>query len=408
MDIASCTERAECEWDDEAPLTNPNEAAAIQALLSPYLLDTTIGKIGLGWGDVFHDSFVDMQDLIQAIQAEREFLIQQQLNLDPLISYCIRTEELKKISPAGTYLLLGSNHQPEKVIKPTDESLLALNNSSFPTMPQRLGSSGIDFPFYAQAQRDVAAYQIAKLLDIDLIPYTELVLVNSNQFYDISDRFSTPEAAVVLQMANVEKQAMQTLSRLERGSSIKVCSIREYIPCALNFTAFRQQTDNTSYHFSPESIDYSEMIIDQFFNPTDIEMAAILIWIIGNRDFDASKILVVPEEATNINNRYKLKLINLGWSFPESYCPIQATLPWDYTQRSLSEQSRQFINNLPVNSIISIMRKWGLDAAIDPLIQRITLLQSLTALTLQEIDTAFSEEIDNISNDNIGQAWLKC
>ena len=199
---------------------------------------------------------------------------------------------------SGSYFLLDAAGIPHFVIKPLDEDIGAINNpkgyaSPFIDSPLRDG-----VPLYRSCFREVAAYRMAEMIGVaSIVPRTDLTILQSDQFFDLSQ--------------NVSPREMQRyFDHLGRSDKEKLCSVQEFV--AESKTLFEAAQDLQSSGLSDEEIEH---LIDQ----EDFENANILLWVTGDTDGHFGNFLVTPKRVDDIGNQvFGLKKIDNGLAFPET------------------------------------------------------------------------------------------
>jgi hypothetical protein len=259
---------------------------------------------------------------------------------------------------SGSYFLLNEDSVPKFVIKPLDEDIGAINNpkgfaSPFADSPLRTG-----IPLYRSCFREVAAFQIAELLEVSsIVPRTTFAIIQSDQFFDLSQQISPKEMQRYLDLIGPEDKE-------------KLCSVQEYVvECK---TLFEASQDLQSASLLDEEI---EALLDR----RDFENANILLWVTGDTDGHANNFLVTPKRVDAIGNQiFGLKKIDNGLAFPEVNGQLVnslAALP--NAKRPLSFKSIAKIQMIDPDAIAKILIQHGLDGSITAMRSRIKTLQAI-------------------------------
>jgi len=371
MSIEACGDSSDLAWEgaDTEPKAGP-ATELLRDLMRPvfpsdcscsFSTASPIGTSTAAFENDLHTQFRNTADFVAAVLAEREAIAAQKEFWRSRCTVSLQMDACERIEPSscGTYLVLGENRAPEKVVKPADEAIWGMNNPTFAALPLRAPMAGLDFPYYDTPNRETAAYAFSEALGFDLVPHTEVGIVTSEQFYDVSLRFSG--------------EIGKALEAIGHGDTEKFCSVRDYVPHAQNLYEFAEQNDLT-------------------FAPADVDAVHILTWITGNTDCNPGNILVFPKATGGPAGDWGLKLIDQTMAFPKTNLDLGSSLRAYFDQeRPLLEESRALIASLPVEKLASLLHRYDLACSIDAMRERIEMVQKMVAenKTIEEIDEFF-------------------
>lgn len=288
----------------------------------------------------------------------------------------IQIADLKLIETAssGTYLLYEGD-TPTHVIKPADEDIFALNDPFTPWLPGAHLQARDNIPLYHAPERECAGFEISRTFKLDIVPTTSIAVIDSPDFHDITDSFRSGTWKQALHILNMEAKATAFMEACGDRSSVKLCSLREYVSHSMTLSHFMD-----SEQHSVDDID-----------PNDVVAAHLMMWVTGNTDGHPGNILVYPKSVQeNGQPLFGLKVIDLCLTFPETNSHLLNTLPDTLlAPATLPEWAQQWIQNLSVGDIMTILSKYSLDAATNATRERIEALKMLATqnLPIEEIDT---------------------
>jgi hypothetical protein len=282
--------------------------------------------------------------------------------------------ELIEHASSGTYFLYEGD-TPTHVIKPADEDIFALNDPFTPWLPGAHLRARDNIPLYHAPERECAGFEISRTFKLDIVPITSMAVIDSPHFHDITDSFHSGAWNRTLHFLNMEKKAAAFMEACGDRSSVKLCSLREYVPHSMTLSHF---------------MDNEEHSIDDI-DPNDVVAAHLIMWVTGNTDGHPGNILVYPKGVQE-NGRplWGLKIIDLCLTFPETNSHLLNTLPDTLLAPStLPEWAEQWIQNLSIEEIMAISSKYHLHGAADATRERIEALKMLATqnLSIEEIDT---------------------
>lgn len=320
--------------------------------------------------------------LFEALVELREEIRRQKEQWRPKLTY-VATQALVRIDGAssGVYLMYDQNRDPFLVIKPVDEDIGCLNNPFIPAPPAKnfFVRSGISL--YQSAEREVAAYQAAHLLESSLIPRTMIALVSSNQFFDFTETFRDEQWQTFIHEQRMEDKVEQLLTKTGLPDKEKMCSVREYVSHATTLYELMWRSENDGR---------TEEELMQLIDSVDFEEANILTWITGNKDNHPGNILAYLKGVDAEGKAtYGLKLIDQCLVFPEDNKGLINLLPdLVHDARKLSDAGKSRIRTIPTDQIIEQLKTFQLKDAIPAFLERVEVLQQLAEqnLSLEEIN----------------------
>ncbi|MES2272707.1 MAG: hypothetical protein V4487_00745 [Chlamydiota bacterium] len=279
---------------------------------------------------------------------------------------------------SGSYFLLDETGHPRFVIKPLDEDAGCINNpQGFATLLDR-SPLRENMPLYHSSMREALAYQIALSIGVDSIaPKTVLAILQSDQFYDLSQCVPTEEMDRYLELCGAACRE-------------KICSIQEVVPNAI--TLFEAQQALQAAGLSDEEIAAR-------FDQSDFEDMNILLWSTYDTDGHMGNILVYPKGYDALGNEILgLKKIDNGLAFPDKNEQLRNNLVYlPNGSLPLSDSAKCKIANLNVDQMADLYRSYGLESAIPALQIRIPLLQEYAqkpGITIKELN-AYMAKIGN-------------
>jgi len=267
----------------------------------------------------------------------------------------------------AAYFLLDANDHPRFVIKPIDEDILCLNNRKNYASPFNDSRFRVryDIPLYRSAQAEALSYAVAREIGLaHMTPKTVISIISHENFFDISDPLEADEKAFFLQhVGSPDKE--------------KLCSIQEYIP---NMTQLFELVHEWIDH------DVSDQAIEDSINQKDFEDAIILIWSTYDTDAHAGNIHVKLDSPSV----YSLKKFDNGLTFPEKNTHLFNALSCiPNCLHPLSPHAQQKVRDIPVATIVELMKEYEMDEAIEAFLERMGILKTLNEcekMTIYEID----------------------
>lgn len=318
-----------------------------------------------------------IHQLPQQIRADRELIAahlehwMRELNLEPISLHDL---ELISHASSGTYYHFVDG-EIQSVIKPIDEDILCLNNPHQPSLPGVHIPVRPSIPLYHSAERECSAYEISCLMGLSIVPPTVMAAIQSPDFYDVCKSIYNGELKELLHLFKMEKRAAELIEEGGVPPSLKICSIRDFVPHATTLHAFLW--DETH---SMDDVD-----------PNDITAVNLMMWVLGNTDGHTGNILVYPKGVKEDGSTlYGLKLIDLCLALPQTNTYLLNLLP-DLCETSLKlpPWAISSIQDYPLEATMSNLQKYGLSDCADALRERVEALQIFATqdLTMEEIDT---------------------
>ncbi len=263
---------------------------------------------------------------------------------------------------SGSYFLMDGDGSPQFVLKPLDEDIGTINNpkgyaSPFIDSPLRRG-----IPLYRSCFREVAAFQMAEFLGLSsVVPRTSFAIVQSDQFFDLSQNVSPREM----------QRYLDTISTAGPADKEKLCSVQEFVQKSKMLCEAMEDLQAASL---------LDEEIANLFDQKDFEDANLLLWITGDTDGHSGNFLVTPKRVDEIGNQiFGLKKIDNGLAFPEINGHLINTLSHlPNAKRPLSYAALAKIKKLDPDAMESILKQHGLDGAAPAMRARIEALQQIT------------------------------
>jgi len=268
----------------------------------------------------------------------------------------LKKGELIQVSEGlgGTYFLLNEKKEICFVIKPMDEDILCLNNykdfaTPFNNKEMRVRA---EIPLYRSCQNSAAAASLARLINLpEVTPNTYIAIIKSHHFYDLS---------------NIELQEKE-----------KLCSVQEYLPHS-------QELYDQLQEWIKEGL--SDSAIGELIDQQDFEEANLFIWLCFDNDAHVGNFRSF-KKSTGL---FGLKKIDNNLTFPEKNRDLLNCLSlFPNAEKSLSESSRELINNIPFTQIANELIFYDLESSLPALKERLSLLQELIKkreITIREIN----------------------
>ncbi|MCX6989719.1 MAG: hypothetical protein NTX49_01445 [Chlamydiae bacterium] len=345
-----------------------------------YITDNTFS---LSPSDIFHfgylwdyikDNHISLESVAKEIETRRSELSQQknhwrdyaETHRQP--SFSDRFQETLRsghISPCphgcgSAYFLYDVNNVPQFVIKPVDEDIFCLNNRKHFACPFIDAEFRVrqDIPLYRSAQTDVLCSQVAAALGIPLItPKTEMWILNSQSFYDLS--------------MNLTESDKETLMKIIGNPDFeKLCSVQEYVPGSIVMI-------DKIYEWIENG---DEDLMGERVCPQDFEDANIFVWTTYDNDAHPGNFLFYPKEIKEDQTIvYGIKKVDNGLSFPEKNTDFTNFLMYfDSAKDPLSDRSKEKIKEIPIGDIVKKMQEMELSIpAITAFVERVRVLQEL-------------------------------
>jgi len=280
----------------------------------------------------------------------------EKLNLALATGYISPCEE----GSGSAYFLYDQNDQPVFVIKPVDEDILCLNNRKHLASPFIGRSFRVrdEIPLYRSAQTDALAYEVAGELGMaHITPKTEMWLIHSDAFYDLT-----------LHLSDSEKE--QLLIVIGGSDNEKLCSVQEFVP---NSVTMQAQIYKWIDEGSSEKLN-TEVCADDF------EDANLFVWTTLDTDAHPGNFLFytkeIKEDGTPL---YGIKKVDNGLSFPERNAEfVNFLMYFDTAQNPLSSRMREKIEQIPIGPIIKHMQELEMSTrAMAAFVERVRVMQEL-------------------------------
>lgn len=294
----------------------------------------------------------------------------------------------------GVYFLLDSKGLPKFVLKPGDESNLAINNNKMFASPF-LDGEGISpvkgICIYEAVQNAELSSFAAELFGLqDITPHTEVMIIEHPIFHDLLDgtsEYNTPR--------------FKKLDEKTPASKEKVCSVQPFIKGCVDIGSLLCAKSN----LEPEEIkrllkekpeEYE--ILEKKHTPQDIdqgmyEKIAIFSFIIGEKDGNAGN-LICTEVIHEGIIRLIFKIDNSA-TFPETNEGLRTGLCWavhNYS-KELSLEARTFIQKIEEKQIEVLKNQMRLrgksETSIKAMEERIKFLKEYEKLstTIEDLDS---------------------
>ena len=259
----------------------------------------------------------------------------------------------------SSYFLCDPQEIPFFVIKPFDEDIFCLNN------PKKYGSPfnnafirvRENIPLYRSAQAEALSYEIALLMGFGyLTPETHLAILNSKDFFNISDGFA--------ENPPLKKE--------------KLCSVQRFYPDLLFLKDLIQI-------WKANDCLNNEILLKEF-NYEDYENLFLLICLFYDTDAHPENVCVSQDE----NGQYHLFKIDNGLTFPETNKHLFNCLKFfPQAQFPLSERIKEIIKELPVEQMKEKILYYEMENTLDAFLERISSLQNLcehSNITFEQMD----------------------
>lgn len=285
---------------------------------------------------------------------QKEFT--EKLNLALVTGYISPCEE----GSGSAYFLYDQNDQPVFVIKPVDEDILCLNNRKHLASPFIGRSFRVrdEIPLYRSAQTDALAYEVAGQLGMaHITPKTEMWVIHSDAFYDLT-----------LHLSDSEKQ--QLLQVIGGSDNEKLCSVQEYVS---NSVTMQAQIYKWIDEGASEKLN-TDVCADDF------EDANLFVWTTLDTDAHPGNFLLYNKEIREDGSTvYGIKKIDNGLSFPERNAEfVNFLMYFDTAQNPISSRMREKIATLPIGPIIKHMQELEMSTrAMAAFVERVRVMQEL-------------------------------
>ncbi len=274
---------------------------------------------------------------------------------------------------SGSYILVDRESGQKYLIKPLDEDGGCVHSMIYSTLDEN-SPFRKNMPLYASSLREVLAYEVAEKIGLHgIVPKTELAIIESPYFHDLSENVSSCE----------RERYEQICGEPDRE---KLTSMQEYITGAK--TLFEAVQDLQSLGLSDEEIRAR-------FDSTDFEEANILLWVTCDTDGHGGNFLVYPKGVDAIGNEILgIKKIDNGLSFPEKNGGLRNHLVFlPPASNVLSDEAIAKVLAIDVEALALSFEKRGLEGATAALKERIEILKNLVSgekLTISEINSKIS------------------
>lgn len=347
-----------------------------------------------------NQAFDYIASLRQKIKQTKEFY-RAMLSDSPLTEMATHVQTLMQegsIKPlssgtCGVYLLCTSEGESKYVIKPHDEEALALNNGKgYASIysaddPDIYARPGI--PIYQSVQNAELAYKIAEIIGVKHItPCSELMILTSNQFADLSDGVNDEIIFMALGAADNEK----------------LCLVQEFIPNCKDITTIIEEKSGSSLNeikdlSEEEQNRLCESFTDLHVDQQQYEECAILAWVIGEKDGNGGNFLV--SDQVNSNGFKNICKIDNAASLAENNDGLISGLNSLHHnfQKPLSQKSKDLIQNINFAEIIKLMESRGKSkAVIEAMQKRIDNLKYVIIMyapnSIDEFEASYEYELE--------------
>ncbi len=273
-------------------------------------------------------------------QKAREFIEHNPQDATHLRQYArglMKKGKVKQIG-AGTgsvYLISGKDKKTGDVVrlivKPDDEGPLCLNNSKGNASPFTGNLLRSHIPLGNDAMRARLTFVIAESFGLHCTPKTEVALLTSDKFHDLTD--------------GLTEQAAASLGKKEQT---KVCSVQRFIKGATSIEDF-----NAKALAETQTRDITDdIIMDRLVKSVDkqsVEDTALLCCITGETDGNTGNLMLARQNEQRDPPQYKMMKVDNSLCWPDkneefSLC-FQGLLP--LTKRPLSDETVKRIHSMP-------------------------------------------------------------
>lgn len=300
----------------------------------------------------------------------------------------------EKGGKGGVYFLLDTMGKPKFVIKPGDESNLALNNGKKFASPF-LEDDGIrpvkGVKIYEATQNAELAYFAAELFGLqEITPKTEVMIIEHPAFHDLLDGTSEKMDPLVRKM----EEALP-------ASKEKVCAVQVFIEgCwdigSLLCSQSKLEPEEIKRMMKEDREEYEKLELKH--SPRDLdhdmyEKIVIFSFIIGEKDGNAGNLICSKAPVPEMKKRPLYKIDNAA-SFPEQNDDLRSGLSWAVHNYSLelSSNAKAFIKGIDPEKVNTLKREMELRGknpeSIQAFEKRIEYLQAYAPLakTVEELD----------------------
>jgi len=271
-----------------------------------------------------------------------------------------------KLGGGGVYFLCDANGTPQFVVKPADEAILCLNNPKHRASPfnDELHRLREFLPLYQSPSTEAAVSALAAECGIARCsPETQLMILSSHLFYDISERLDN-------YAGTTDKE--------------KLCSVQRFIPDSIDLTQamhewFEAGLEETQF-FPIDQEDYEEVLL--------------LLWLIFDGDGHSSNFRIYFK-GINENGEayYGIKKIDNGLSLPECNSYLLNYLGYLPNARMTPSQCLlERILNLNEERCLKIFDHYRLPYAKEAFLERVEVLKEVAKrpfISLEEINLRF-------------------
>ncbi|MBS0636746.1 MAG: hypothetical protein JSS12_04500, partial [Verrucomicrobia bacterium] len=291
---------------------------------------------------------------------------------------------------AGTgsvYMLTGVAKKTQNVVqlivKPDDEGPLCLNNSKGNASPFAGNLLRSHIPLGNDAMRARLTYVVATSLGLKCTPKTEVALLTSDKFHDVTDGLAEGHPP------------------LGNREQTKVCSVQRFIKGAISIEDFQAQAMSDIQNRDVTD----DIVMDRLVNSVDkqtLEDTALLCCLTGETDGNTGNIMLVPKEPP-ANRRppyFAMMKIDNSLCWPEKNEDfslfLQGILP--LTKRPLSDETVKRIHSLPAPTQMESsqfereLRSHGMnEKAIQAAKDRVAIMQQVASVhgaTLEDLLTS--------------------
>ncbi len=297
---------------------------------------------------------------------------------------------------SGVYFLCTNDGKPKYVLKPIDEEALVLNNPKKCALPfadsEGKFRTKVGIPLYQSLQNTVIGYEMAQIIGVErATPRCIGMILESPEFSDITDGVTEDREKLLQLGGNPDKE--------------KLCVVQEFIPgceelgtIILSNSKLSQQelmnlneaeSQKMSLKATPDDIDH-----------TRFEEAAILTWVIGEKDGNAGNFIVSKESDSNTKLRNIFK-IDCAASSPESNVNLTTGLCWSIHNynKPFSESTLKLISAIDVNKLAEVMTLYGKsDEAVEAMKKRVEFVQDIPSMfkddDIKDIDYYYQTSLE--------------
>ncbi|MFA6917064.1 MAG: hypothetical protein WC222_11750 [Parachlamydiales bacterium] len=255
------------------------------------------------------------------------------------------------------------------IVKPKGESALEMNNRKGYAAVTTTSRVRDAIPLYQENEREVASYEMAKVLNLGHItPPTVMAIISHESFGDITDRLEPSLQEKILHEAGPkDNEKVVTLQHMIQGGTTLVDTLDKWEQQSLENKAQRSPGEE---HTRADANRFIRETVDQ----KSFEESSLLCFFLGENDGNVGNFLVVPKDdgksgIVKIDNGLALPTRNEGF--------LNNLTELVIAKDKISPEGKAIINNANPAALATIADKYGLGDTSEATTERILFMKDV-------------------------------